>query len=54
MNDLAAITAPQARDLTEDDRWSASKEKVTPRLRGHLQYVIETATNVLDDLTQED
>lgn len=37
--------------LTEDDRYTTSKEKVTPLVRGHLQYVIEIATNVLDDLT---
>lgn len=37
--------------LTEDDRYTTNKEKVTPLVRGHLQYVIETATNVLDDLT---
>ena len=37
--------------LTEDDRYDTNKEKVTPLLRGHLQFVIETATNILDDLT---
>lgn len=37
--------------LTEDDRYTTNKEKVTPLVRGHLQYVIEIATNVLDDLT---
>ena len=40
--------------LTEDDRYDTNKEKVTPLLRGHLQFVIETATTVLDDLTKED
>lgn len=40
--------------LTEDDRYTTNKEKVTPLLRGHLQYVIETATGILDDLTKED
>lgn len=39
--------------LTEDDRYNTNKEKVTPLLRGHLQYSIETATNVLDNFTQE-
>lgn len=37
--------------LTEDDRYTTNKEKVTPLVRGHLQYVIEIATNILDDLT---
>ena len=37
--------------LTEDDRYTTSKEKVTPLVRGHLQYVIEITTNILDDLT---
>ena len=40
--------------LTEDDRYDTNKEKVTPLLRGHLQFVIETATTILDDLTKED
>ena len=40
--------------LTEDDRYNTNKEKVTPLLRGHLQFVIETATTILDDLTKED
>ena len=40
--------------LTEDDRYDTNKEKVTPLLRGHLQFVIETANTVLDDLTKED
>ena len=40
--------------LTGDDRYNTNKEKVNPLLRGHLQFVIETATTVLDDLTKED
>ena len=37
--------------LTEDDRYNTNKEKVAPLVRGHLQYVIEITTNILDDLT---
>lgn len=39
--------------LTEDDRYNTNKEKVTPLLRGHLQYTIETAQKVLDNLAKE-
>ena len=47
-------TAEKLEALTEDDRYDTNKEKVTPLLRGHLQFVIETANTVLDGLTKED
>ena len=46
--------AEKLEKLTNDDRWSHNTEKMTPLLRGHLQYVIETATNAINDLTRKD
>lgn len=40
--------------LTRDDRYQANKKKVTPLLRGHLQYAIEVTTTCLEHLTGED
>ena len=46
--------AEKLEKLTTDDRWSHNTEKMTPLLRGHLQYAIETATNAINDLTRKD
>jgi hypothetical protein len=40
--------------LEDDDRFNRNKTELVGHLRGHLLYTIETATGLLDILTQEE